>query len=112
MQIINSTKDMDKRTAYKMYKPENPVSIKNVEDDTRITVSRWMEYTDVNADGVEMNILAIYEESTNITYQSNSATFRKEFYNMIDMLGDEELEIIKKSGTTKSDRPYVTCVLA
>lgn len=112
MEILKSTKEMDKRTAYKMHKPENPLSIKNVEDGTPITVTRWMEYTDVNADGVEVTILAIYDDETNITYQTNSTTFRKEFDSMIDMLGDDDLTIIKKSGVTKSDRPYVTCVLA
>lgn len=112
MKVLNSTAGIDKRQQYKLYKPANPVSVKEVPDDTVITVTLWMEYEDENADGEVVNILSIYDDSVEKTYQTNSATFQREFTDMVQMLGDDGLQIIKKSGVTKSDRPFVTCVLA
>lgn len=112
MKVLASTAGIDNRQQYKLYKPATPVSMKDVPDDTLITVTLWMEYEDENSDGEMVTILSIYDDSAEKTYQSNSATFRREFADMVQMLGDEGLIIIKKSGVTKADRPFVTCVLA
>ncbi len=112
MKVLASTANLDNRQQYKLYKPVNPLSVKDVEDGTLIAVSQWMEYEDANQDGEVVTILAIYDESADITYQTNSSTFKREFDDMVQMLGDVDLTIIKKSGVTKSDRPFVTCVLA
>lgn len=112
MKVLASTAGIDNRQQYKLYKPANPVSVKDVPNDTVITVTLWMEYEDENADGEVVNVLSIYDDSAETTYQTNSATFRREFSDMVQMLGDEGLQIIKKSGVTKADRPFVTCVLA
>lgn len=112
MKVLASTEGLDNRQQYKLYKPVNPMSVKDVEDGTLITVSQWMNYEDTNHDGVIVNILSIFDETTGITYQTNSSTFTREFGDMQSLLGDEGLQIIKKSGVTKADRPFVTCVLA
>lgn len=112
MKVLASTAGIDNRQQYKLYKPLNPVSVKDVADGTVITVTMWMEYEDTNSDGEMVTILSIYDESAEKTYQTNSATLRREFADMVQILGDEGLQIVKKSGVTKADRPFVTCVLA
>lgn len=112
MKVLASRAGIDNRQQYKLYKPLNPVSVKDVADGTVITVTMWMEYEDTNSDGETVTILSIYDDSAEKTYQTNSATFRREFADMVQILGDEGLQIVKKSGVTKADRPFVTCVLA
>lgn len=112
MKVLASTDGLNNRQQYKLYKPVNGVSVKAVEDGTLITVSQWMYYEDLNYDGETVNVLSIFDETTGVTYQTNSDTFKREFDDMIYMLGEEGLQIIKKSGVTKSDRTFVTCVLA
>lgn len=102
--------ELTKVEKYKMTKSEM-TSIKDVEDGYVLKVTAYSIFEDENSKGELNTILSIATDSG--LYATQSETFRKNFLDMWELFAEdeEELPIIKKSGYTKSDRPFVTCEL-
>lgn len=99
----------DKKTLYKLTKSKG-VAVKDAEGVFK--VDAFLIYEDVNAKGEIQTVTAVLckdSEGNSVKLQSISATFRREFEEIADIMGDEEFSIILVHGTTKSGRDFVSC---
>lgn len=113
MKIIETSRELTVREKYAMTKSPEAISIKDVSDQTKITVSAFLTFTDVDSKGDEHEMLSILTPE-NIAYVTQSETFKREFFDIADMMsdgGEESYTIKKLSGISKSGRPFVTCTL-
>lgn len=114
MKIIETRgKELTKRELYKMTKDNGLIMMKNVEDNTLISVVATVEFIDEKASG-DVKIFSLMDaDGTCYAYQSK--TFHESLMNIMDIMLDEEqdtVDIIKTSGITKSGRDFINCKLA
>ena len=108
MNIIAKSREMKKSEIFKMTK--NP-AIQKMSDNVglKIEVDSWLVYSDLNSKNEEQTILSIADNEGNI-YATNSATFRQQFFDIVDMLEGEMVDVIEVvSGVSKNGRDYITC---
>lgn len=111
VKLSNPTEDVDKRTTYLMTKNPAMTSIKEVADDTQLDITHVCEFTDVNKDGIPVDITTFMDKNGNV-YATQSNTFNEYFSDIMSIFEGEDVSIIKKSGKTKSGRDFVYCTLA
>lgn len=98
---------------YNLVKSPASVGMKNALG-SRVGLSCWAQYEDVDKDGNPVTLLSI-QADTGELFTTNSATFQREFVDMIDMFaqfGQEVKAINVIGGKTKAGRDYVTCTYA
>lgn len=102
---------LDKKELYKLTMSDTTTSIKTLEDNTQLDVSNYCEYEDIDSEGKTQHLLSL---KTDIGYfATNSETFIRNFLKIADLFEDEGvIGIVKISGVTKSDRPFVNVTLA
>lgn len=109
--IINQRRELTKVEQYLMTLSPSIKTIKDVEDGTKITVKSFIVYEDIKEDETSVNILSILTPDNSV-YATNSATFKRAFTDIAEIMDTEEtFTIIKTSGTSKNGRPYVNCEL-
>lgn len=110
MNIIKASKELDKVEQYLLTLNRNMISVKDIEDDTKIDYVAFCLYEDVNSRDEDVEILTILTPDKEV-YCTQSATFKKSFMDMWEMMNGAPFTLIKVSGTTKAGRPYVDCIL-
>lgn len=110
MNIIEKSRELTKVEEYLMTLDKSAKSIKDLEDNSKIEVSAYLLYNDINSREEEVEILSILTPDNNV-YSTQSNTFKKSFLAMFSMMEGQPFTIIKVSGTTKAGRPYVDAVL-
>ena len=110
LQITKQSRDFSEVEQYLMTLDNGIKTLKDVEDNTVIPVAGYLEFTDTKQNGETVEILSIIT-SNNEVYSCQSATFKKSFYNIADIMKDKEFSVIKTSGETKAGRPYIDCRL-
>ena len=88
-------------------KSQEVILIKDLEDGEQITPAYYAEYVDTDKD---VEVLSIVDEEENV-YSTISETFKRNFWDIVDIFGDEGFTIKKISGVTKNGRPFVNCDL-
>lgn len=88
-------------------KSQEVTLIKDLEDGTEITPAYYANYNDSDKD---VEVLSIVD-GDGIVYSTVSETFKRNFWDIVDIFGDEDFTIKKISGTTKSGRQFVNCDL-
>jgi hypothetical protein len=109
MNIINKSRDLTKREIYKLTKGPST----SVQDAVgmEIKVDCWLLYSDVNAKGEEVEILAILADDGSV-YSTISGTFKRTFEEILEIFEDEELpEILIQEGTSKNNRSFAFCTI-
>lgn len=86
------------------------VSLKDVENDTHITVAGTLKFTDEKDNGDTSEILSIITPD-NVVYSCQSATFKRSLKDIQSIMKDTVFTIIKTSGVTKNGREFINCVL-
>ena len=109
--LSNPTEEVDKRTTYLMTKNPDMTSIKDVADDTQLDITHVCEFTDVNKDGIPVDIETYMDKNGNV-YATQSSTFKEYFGDIRSIFENEDVSIIKKSDKTKTGRDFVYCTLA
>lgn len=102
--------DMDNRTAYKLMK--SPV-VKKMADavDSILEVKSWLVFTDIDSKtGEEHEVLAI-ETVDGELFGTISATFRKEFADIVKYFGPDVGAIKVVGGKSKAGRNFITCTV-
>lgn len=99
---------MTKKEQWVMSKSPKTIILKDVEDGTQITPIMWCVYVD---DEKEVEILSIMDKDGSI-YACQSDTFKKNFFEIVTLFGNEEYTIEKVSGMTKAGREFIDCSLA
>lgn len=107
MQIIKTNVE-SKIEVFKMTRESENVS--GIPDMVNIELTgEYLEYKDTNAKGEEVEVLAFKEKGGSVL-STISETFKREFMEIMD-LGLTDVVIAKKTGKTKSNRDFVTCIL-
>lgn len=86
------------------------IQIKTLEDGTEINVDYWAHFIDDSKEEV-VEVLTIVDKYENV-YSSISETFRKNFFQMVEIFDEDEFSIVKISGFTKDGQTFVNCDLA
>ena len=108
---INSTsKDFTEVEQYLMTLDRGVKSLKDIEDNTSIPVAGYLTFTDEKENGDSVDILSIITPDNKV-FSCQSATFKRSFDNIINIMHGKQFSVIKVSGTTKNGRPYIDCVL-
>ena len=104
-------KELTKKEMYKLCLSDTTTSVKTLEDGTQLSVSNYCEYEDIDSKGNTQHLLSL---KTDIGYfATNSETFIRNFLKIADLFEDEGvINIVKVSGVTKSDKPFVNVTLA
>lgn len=110
MNITFKSREFNKVEEYLMTISKDALSVKDIEDGTKIVVAGYLEYQDTNSKGEEVSIMSIITPEKTV-YSTQSSTFKESVRNMVNLMGAEVFTIIKKSGTTKAGRSYVDCSL-
>ena len=108
--INKMSKEFDEVQQYLMTVSPAIVSMKDVADGEKITVSGTLEFTDAKDGGKSVDILSIITPDDKV-YSCQSATFKRSLADIENIMHGKEFTIIKRSGKTKNDRPYIDCEL-
>lgn len=108
--INTQSRDFTEVEQYLMTLDRGIVSLKDVEDNTSISVAGYLTFTDEKDNGDNVYILSIITPGNEV-YSCQSATFKRSFDNIANIMHDKAFSVIKVSGTTKAGRPYIDCVL-
>ena len=104
-----------KQERYKMTLAPTITLIKEVPDDTVISVTKWILYEDTKETGESVELLSFMSEDGK-TYSTSSPTFKEAFSDINFCMCEDDgtfipFKIRKLSGKSKNGRTYHTCVL-
>lgn len=108
MKILEITTN-DKVLTYKLTKDASIQSMKDCVGAV-IKVKDYALYEDVNKDGDQQTILSIMDTDGTVR-ATNSATFQREFKDIMQIADGDVATITVVSGMTKSNREFITCSL-
>lgn len=108
--IKETSKDFNKVEVYRMTLDNNIISCKDLEDDTEIEVAGFMEFIDTKDNGEETTVFSILATDGKV-YACTSKTFARNVREISEVFEGEPFTIIKKSGVTKSNKPFIMAVL-
>lgn len=109
--IKSTSKKFDSIDNYLMTISPAITSLKDVPDGTRIHVVGYMIFDDVKENtGETVEVLSIITDEQEV-YSCQSATFKRSFLDIAQLMGNSEFQIEKVSGVTKAGRPYINCIL-
>ena len=108
--INSQSKDFTEVEQYLMTLDRGIKSLKDVEDNTSIPVAGYLTFTDEKENGDSVDILSIITPNNEV-FSCQSATFKRSFDKITNIMHGKQFSIIKVSGTTKAGRPYIDCAL-
>lgn len=108
--INNTSRDFTEVEQYLMTLDRGIKSLKDVEDNTSISVAGYLTFTDEKENGDSVDILSIITPDNEV-FSCQSATFKRSFDNITSIMHGKQFSVIKVSGTTKKGRPYIDCAL-
>lgn len=109
--IINTqSKDFTEVEQYLMTLDRGIQSLKDVKDNTSISVAGYLTFTDEKENGDSVNILSIITPDNKV-FSCQSTTFKRSFDNITNIMHGKQFSVIKVSGTTKNGRPFIDCTL-
>lgn len=116
MKIIKSNFETTPMDVYTMTKSPEIMTVSKLADGEVLEVHKWIFYEDINGKEETVSLLSFKDENDRV-YATQSDTFKGSFEEILDIIqntggGDNTLFTIKKiSGTAKSGREYINCVL-
>ena len=114
MKILNSYPE-EMKTSEKYLLTMSPETQKmSIAVGSRLEIKAYCLYEDNDKDGNPQEILAVLTPE-NECFATNSATFIRDFFRMIDLYADngEMIDAIKViTGTSKAGRTFITCSIA
>lgn len=108
--INTQSRDFTEVELYLMTLDRGIHSLKDVEDNTSIAVAGYLTFTDEKDNGDSVDILSIITPDNEV-FSCQSATFKRSFDNITNIMHDKQFSVIKISGTTKAGRSYIDCAL-
>lgn len=108
--INKQSRDFTEVEQYLMTLDRGIISLKDVEDNTSIPVAGYLTFTDEKDNGDSVDILSIITPDNEV-FSCQSATFKRSFDNIVNIMHDKAFSVIKVSGTTKGGRPFIDCAL-
>ena len=110
MTITKTSKELNKKELYKMTMDAGIMKMKDYVGSS-IDVYAYCIYTDFNSkDKKEVEVLSVMDTDGSV-YATNSATFKKDFLNIVTLMDGEDFSVGISSGTSKAGREFITCIL-
>lgn len=114
MEIINCNFDRaNKVDVYRLVKSSG-MMVQEAPDGLSVPVGKWALYNDPKEqkDGTfkDNNVLSFIDHA-GVKYSTVSATFIREFMDIVTIMDPDPFAIIIKHGTTKAGKAFVTCEL-
>ena len=114
MEIIRTSVDLaDKKAIYKLTKSSGQM-VQDAPAGLSVPVSAWALYKDPKEakDGTvkDNNVLSLID-TAGVKYSTVSATFIREFMDIVDLMTGDPFAVIFIHGTTKGGKPFVSCEL-
>lgn len=114
MEILKTNVDInDKYKVYKLTKSSGSM-VQDAPSGLSVPVESWMLYNDPKPgkDGAlkDNHVLSIVDTS-GVKYSTISATFQREFLDIVEIMGDTPFAVLFMQGMTKANKPFVTCEL-
>lgn len=108
--IKETSRDFTEVEQYLMTIAPSIVSMKEVEDGTKINVDGFLTFEDVKEKtGEVVEVLSIITPEKEV-YSCQSATFKRSVKDIAKIMKGA-FTIIKQSGKTKAGRDYINCIL-
>lgn len=108
--IYTQSRDFTEVEQYLMTLDRGIIALKDVKDNTSIAVAGYLKFTDEKENGDSVDILSIITPDNEV-FSCQSATFKRSFDNITNIMHGKQFSVIKISGTTKNGRPYIDCAL-
>ena len=111
--IVRTLLPVDETTLqiYLMTVSPSMISVKTLEDGTKINVRGILEFEEVKEEtGEVVNIVSIIDDEKNV-YSFQSKTFKRSLNDIAIICKDKPFTIIKTSGKTKAGRDFINCIL-
>jgi hypothetical protein len=114
MEIIRG--NIDTNNKYEVYKLTKSAGemVQNAPDGISIPVASWLLYNDPKEgkDNTKKdNIILSFVDNAGVKYSTVSATFQREFNDIVELMDSTPFALLIKHGTTKAGKPFVTCEL-
>lgn len=114
MEILRTNVDInDKYKVYKLTKSSGSM-VQDAPSGLSVPVADWMLYNDPKQgkDGAmkDNQVLSIVDTS-GVKYSTISATFQREFLDIVEIMGNTPFAVLFMQGTTKNGKSFVTCEL-
>lgn len=113
MTIINKSKELTKMEQYALTKSPEIGTVSKLADGEIMKIEMWVSYQDVNSKGEQVDLLSFKTDAGDV-YATQSQTFYNSFMDIVDLMDEGQpagFTIKKISGTAKSGREYINCVL-
>ena len=111
MKIIDSSENLTAKEVYDLTKNPRCQKMRSAVD-SRIEITRWALYEDVNKKTGEIQEILSIETPEGEIFATNSPTFKDDFLDMLDLfrdMGETVHAISVITGVSKSGREFVTC---
>lgn len=109
--IKSKTREFNEVEMYLMTIAPSIVSIKDLEDGTKITVDGVLCFDDVKeTTGEAVELMSIITPDKQV-YACQSKTFKCSIEDISSIMKDKQFTVIKTSGKTKAGRDFINCVL-
>lgn len=109
--IKTESREFNEVEKYLMTLAPSIVSIKNLEDNTKIDVDGYITFEDIKEDtGETVEILSIITPDKRV-YSCQSATFKRSFNDVVHIMNGKSFSVLKISGTTRNGRDFINCIL-
>ena len=114
MEIIKTNVDVnDKKAIYKLTKSSS-MMVQEAPAGLSVPVASWALYndpkTDKNGEAKENKVLS-FVDTSGVKYSTISATFIREFLDIVDIMGADPFAIILLHGTSNKGKVFVSCEL-
>lgn len=108
--MIKTSGDLTKREQFLLC--NNPAT-KKMSDAVgmQLPVAKWALFSDEQENKEPMDVLAV-KTADGEYYATNSSTFIKDFFKIVDIFGDELPDIVIFDGESKAGRTFITCTIA
>lgn len=108
--ILKANRDLNKIEIYSMTKNPAIKVVKDIPSETELPVEDWILYEETDDESGETVELLSFK-SGNEFYACQSATFKREFFDIVELMDGDPFEIVKMDGESKAGRAFVTCRL-
>lgn len=109
--VTNKSREFSEVEIYLMTVSPSMISVKTLEDGTKINVRGILEFEEVKEDtGEVVNIVSIIDDEKNV-YSFQSKTLKRSLNDIAMICKDKPFTIIKTSGKTKAGRDFINCIL-
>lgn len=111
IKIKETSREFTEVEQYLMTIAPSITSLKDVPDDTHITVHGILEFEDIKDDnGETVDVMSIITPDKKV-YSCQSSTFKRSVRDIMHIMKGKPFTVIKTSGKTKSGRDFINCVL-